>query len=245
MSHVQLLHKDSQVFVWRVSIPAGGCVPIFDGEFGDARKWKFWWCSTLQGKAALSPEQPRRLNPRAMWEYRNLQTAPPLAELPVDGSIEALREATGAGRCVVVVCAVPEDQSEWQVHAQRDRDAAGHLKGHTYRSPPSGPGLSAVATALLYEDGCMRVWDQWLPPHHLDKHKHVHSDPYWLFTLGFAGCKLESPGVRADGEKGLIRFGVEKPMAMVVSPGRTEAASNMGPSPYRAVLVESKLRGKL
>eukprot|EP01062_Namystynia_karyoxenos_P029307 TRINITY_DN2203_c0_g1_i1.p1 TRINITY_DN2203_c0_g1~~TRINITY_DN2203_c0_g1_i1.p1 ORF type:complete len:271 (+),score=73.85 TRINITY_DN2203_c0_g1_i1:69-815(+) len=240
MAQCALLHSDSQIAVWRCQIPAGAELRLDRGELGGGLSaWKSWFWVTLRGRARVSGEHGE-LGPRAMDEYPDIRNAPPVPLVQADGKVRAVSERTGTADCVVLICAMLRGGADWREHATRDRDPGGLLKGTTRKAPPSQPGMAPVAWSVLHEDADARIWDQWIPAQTLDRNRHRHGLHYWLLTLGFEGCILESPGRRDDGERSLRRFAVPGPIGAVVEAGRTETASNDGTSPYRALLVEWK-----
>eukprot|EP00756_Hemistasia_phaeocysticola_P058371 Hpha_TRINITY_DN34997_c0_g1::TRINITY_DN34997_c0_g1_i1::g.184192::m.184192 len=234
-----LLYQDSQLEVWRVELSRGYTFSAPEDQ------WEYWWCGLVRGELEYLPASESR--PKSVAEYGDFKETLQLPLFrPDEGKVNGLRGA-GPAAAVAVVVAWRKGAPGWKEHAAKEREKRGkqQLLGRENKAPESLPGMTAIANGLLYEDAVIRVWDQWLPPKFIDPGRHLHMSPYWLFTVGFPGCSLESPGSRPSGEKSMRRFALEKPVATLVAPGRTESASNVGDSPYRAILVEAKQTSRL
>jgi beta-alanine degradation protein BauB len=101
--------------------------------------------------------------------------------------------------------------------------------------------MPAVGTRLLFENERVRVWDLSLAPGEtLPLHRHELDYLYVVIgggslQTGFADGTADEPRQMADGE---VRF------REVASPGdaerATHSATNVGPTPWRNIVVELK-----
>jgi len=103
----------------------------------------------------------------------------------------------------------------------------------------SETNLGPIATAVLYEDEQIRIWDQRIAPGEQTA-AHMHDHDYVLVDI--AGDRI---GVEPlPGSQGAftehIELRVLSGQTYTVKKGSIEIAENIGKTPYRAILIELK-----
>ena len=100
--------------------------------------------------------------------------------------------------------------------------------------------LAPIATALIYEDDHVRVWNQVVPAGGTIE-KHLHENDYFLVNVAGHG---PFEVIFHDGTGGRFgdgaTFSPKPATADFVKKGHLETAHNRGSDEYRAILVELK-----
>ena len=93
--------------------------------------------------------------------------------------------------------------------------------------------LGNVASALLFENELVRVWEMTLAPgERSDRHRH--ELPYLLCVL--AGTRIDA---EVEG-RGAVEIPVQPGSVFFVPPGATETAVNNSADRFREILIELK-----
>ena len=97
---------------------------------------------------------------------------------------------------------------------------------------PETPKLGPIATAVLFEDDEIRIWDKQLAPGEvLPAHRHDHD--YWLLDVSGEHISVDFlPGNQGEHD-GHVDLEIARGRGLFIKKGAVETAKNTGSRPLR------------